>query len=297
MPLHDESGKVIGTFGISRDITKRKLAEIAVQRNQERMATVIATQQDVAMTDQELDATLLLIAERAQSLAQADAAAILLQRRGNARRPRMLRPTERVPELARSIRPAACSEKCLTAGAPIVRGEVESGELAISGFTASSLAAVPINYANKNVGVLCVVSSEPNMFDERDAESLQLLAEIVTSAMGQDELKRTRRNRSTSPCTTASPGSPTAPSSATASVRRCSRPSATADASRSRSWTSTASRRSTTRSGTRVATKSSGRSAAACKTPCAQATPSPALAATSTAWCCRSKPTRPRPFT
>ncbi len=189
MPLHNESGTVIGTFGISRDITKRKLAEIAVQRNQERMATVIATQQDVAMTDQELDATLLLIAERAQSLAQADAAAILLSDEGRlAFRAGLGRLSEYGAfELDR---PRGLLGDCLNDGIPIVRGELGPDELGIRGFTAGSLAAVPINYAKKNVGVLCVASSELEMFDEHDAESLQLLAEIVTSAMGQDELRR-----------------------------------------------------------------------------------------------------------
>ena len=189
MPLRDESGKVIGTFGISRDITKRKLAEIEVQRNQERMATVIATQQDVAMTDQELEATLLLVAERAQSLAKADAAAILLLDedalafRAGSGRLSEYGALELDP-------PRGLLADCLNEGIPIVRGELEARELAIPGFTTSSLAAVPINYAKKNVGVLCVASNEPNMFDERDSESLQLLAAVVTAAMGQDELKR-----------------------------------------------------------------------------------------------------------
>ena len=189
MPLRDESGTVIGTFGVSRDITKRKLAEIEVQRNQERMATVIATQQDVAMTDQELEATLLLIAERAQSLAKADAAAILLLNedalafRAGSGRLSEYGALELDP-------PRGLLGDCLSDGIPIVRGELESRELGIPGFTSSSLATVPINYAKKNVGVLCVASNEPNTFDERDSESLQLLAAVVTAAMGQDELKR-----------------------------------------------------------------------------------------------------------
>ncbi len=189
MPLSDESGKVIGTFGISRDITKRKLAEIAVQRNQERMATVIATQQDVAMTEQELEATLLLIAERAQILAKADAAGILLL---DEEELAFRAGSGRLSEYGALVLdpPGGLLGNCLSEGTPIIRGEVESRELAIPGFTARSLAVVPINYAQKNVGVLCVASDEPNKFDESDSESLQLLAVVVTAAMGQDELKR-----------------------------------------------------------------------------------------------------------
>jgi len=35
IPLHDKSGKIIGTFGISKDITKRKRAEVALQKAKE----------------------------------------------------------------------------------------------------------------------------------------------------------------------------------------------------------------------------------------------------------------------
>ncbi len=189
MPLSDESGTVIGTFGISRDITKRKLAEIAVQRNQERMATVIATQQDVAMTEQGLEETLLLVAERAQILAKADAAGILLL---DEEELAFRAGSGRLSEYGTLVLdpPGGLLGNCLSEGIPILRGEVEPRELAIPGFTARSLATVPINYAQKNVGVLCVASNEPNKFDERDSESLQLLAVVVTAAMGQDELKR-----------------------------------------------------------------------------------------------------------
>jgi len=189
MPLSDESGTVIGTFGISRDITKRKLAEIAVARNQERMSTVIATQQDVAMTEQGLEETLLLVAERAQILAKADAAGILLL---DEEELAFRAGSGRLSEYGTLVLdpPGGLLGNCLSEGIPIVRGEVEPRELAIPGFTARSLATVPINYAQKNVGVLCVASNEPNKFDERDSESLQLLAVVVTAAMGQDELKR-----------------------------------------------------------------------------------------------------------
>ncbi len=40
MPLRDSGGHVIGTFGISRDITERKEAQIALQQSEERLATI-----------------------------------------------------------------------------------------------------------------------------------------------------------------------------------------------------------------------------------------------------------------
>ena len=40
LPLHDKDGSIIGTFGISRDITKRKLAENELSQEQYLMRTL-----------------------------------------------------------------------------------------------------------------------------------------------------------------------------------------------------------------------------------------------------------------
>jgi PAS domain S-box-containing protein len=78
MPLRGPDGTIIGTFGISRDITKRKLAQEAVERQHQRMATIIATQRDVATDASELAMALKIVAERAQQLSRAEAAVLLL---------------------------------------------------------------------------------------------------------------------------------------------------------------------------------------------------------------------------
>jgi PAS domain S-box-containing protein len=46
MPLHDQQGQITGTFGVSRDITKRRQAEDALRESEERTRSIINTAND-----------------------------------------------------------------------------------------------------------------------------------------------------------------------------------------------------------------------------------------------------------
>src|SRR5208283_4028636 len=43
IPFRDAQGEIVGTFGISRDITERKLGEHALQKSEEKFRRVIET--------------------------------------------------------------------------------------------------------------------------------------------------------------------------------------------------------------------------------------------------------------
>jgi diguanylate cyclase (GGDEF)-like protein/PAS domain S-box-containing protein len=187
MPLRGPDGEIIGTFGISRDITKRKLAQLAFQRQQERMATVIATQRDVAMEASELPTALKIVVERAQQLARAEAAVLLLIEGGDL----VVRSCSGCVDcLGLRLEDAGLFGDCLASMAPLCRSNLMPEDVPLPGISAQSIAAVPIRYNGRLVGVLGVVSSAANAFEDGDVESLQLLGVVITSAMGQDELRK-----------------------------------------------------------------------------------------------------------
>ncbi|MGZ4461316.1 MAG: EAL domain-containing protein [Gaiellaceae bacterium] len=187
MPLRDQHGEVIGTFGISRDITKRKLAEFAFQRQQQRMATIIETQRDVAVEVGELPAALRIVAERAQQLARAEAAVLLLREGGDL----VVRSCSGTLDcLGLRLESAGLFGDCLAQAAPLCRTGLEPEDVPLPGSAAVSIAAVPIRYNNGLVGVLGVVSTAANAFEDGDVESLQLLGVVIASAMGQDDLRK-----------------------------------------------------------------------------------------------------------
>jgi diguanylate cyclase (GGDEF)-like protein/PAS domain S-box-containing protein len=191
MPLRNRAGETIGTFGISRDITSRKLAELAVQENQERMAALIAAQRDAAMRSGGLQPVLELMAERAQELTHAAGAALLL-----------LDEDELVVRAATGLLANARDQRLDPAASALgdwaqhglarrFDDAQEDPRIAAAALSpdARSVAVATIRHEGRTAALLLVVQPEPAKFRPEDAESLELLSVVVTAAIGQDELR------------------------------------------------------------------------------------------------------------
>jgi diguanylate cyclase (GGDEF)-like protein/PAS domain S-box-containing protein len=192
MPLRNRSGETIGTFGISRDITARKLAEQAVHENQERMAALIAAQRDAAMSSGALQNTLELMADRAQALTHAAGAALLLL---DEEQQLVVRAATGLLAAARDrkLDPATSAlgswmEQGLPRRFDDTQEQAEVAAAALS-VEARSVAVAPIRHEGRVAALLLVVQPEPGKFSDEDVESLELLSVVVTAAIGQDELR------------------------------------------------------------------------------------------------------------
>ncbi|MGZ4384221.1 MAG: sensor domain-containing protein, partial [Gaiellaceae bacterium] len=190
MPLRDEQGAIIGTYGISRDITKRKRAEAVIQENQERMAAVIETQSDVAMSELELEAILQLAVARTQALAHADGAAVLLVDGDDL----VVRAASGIASSQVGIHIPTGSgiySRWLAEGVPQrsddLRADSELAESVerrlIERGGARSLVGVPLQHASETVGLLQVVAKQTHRFAEKDVDSLRLLAVVLSAAL------------------------------------------------------------------------------------------------------------------
>ena len=190
LPLRDEKGKIIGTYGISRDITKRKRAEMAIQENQERMAAVMATQRDVAMSDLDLDALLGLVVARTQELARGDGAAALLVDGEDL----VVRAASGIASSQEGIHIPIASgifSKWLAEGVAQRLDDLQAdSKLAesverrlIERGGARSLVCVPLQHGQKTVGLLLVVAKRTHSFAEKDVDSLRLLAVVISAAL------------------------------------------------------------------------------------------------------------------
>jgi diguanylate cyclase (GGDEF)-like protein/PAS domain S-box-containing protein len=191
MPLKNRHGETIGTFGISRDITARKLAEQAVQENQQRMAALIAAQRDAAMSSGTLQTTLELMADRAQKLTHAAGAALLFLEEGVL----VARAATGLLADARDLRldpGASALGEWLEQGLPRCFDDAQE-EAAVAAAALSpqarSLMVVPIRHEGRVAALLLAVQPEPAVFRPEDVESLELLSVVVTAAIGQDELR------------------------------------------------------------------------------------------------------------
>lgn len=186
LAAYDSQERSIGHYCFMKDITDRKQAEASLQQEFQRLAVVIATQQEIALCHPNLDAVMAVIAKRTQDLTGADGAVI-----------EILEGDELVYRAASGIATGyiglrmkvgtSLSGKCIATGQIMLCEDSETDarvdRAACQRIGIRSLVVVPLFYQDDRVGVLKVVSARPCAFTESDIHTLQLMAGFLASSL------------------------------------------------------------------------------------------------------------------
>jgi len=182
-PLRAQGGRQIGYLGTEFDITERKLAEESLRQDAELFQAVVEVQQAVAGAGLDSAAVMQVIADRSQRLTGASGA-VIEDIEGDDLVPRV-HVGLKAPRLKLSD---SLSGLCVRTGELQRSNDVNSDarieHTAYQQLGVRSLLVVPLKHEQQIVGVLKVVSTQPDAFTDRDAQALRLLGGLMGAALG-----------------------------------------------------------------------------------------------------------------
>ncbi|MBN1811622.1 MAG: GAF domain-containing protein [Anaerolineae bacterium] len=190
MPLRDEAGRIIGTFGISSDVTARKQAELALERRAVQLQTVAEVGREAAAildVRQLLNRTVNLVSEgfgfyHAGIFLLDDLKQYAVLRAASSEGgQRMLERGHSLPVGQVGIVGSAAA-----ANEPYVALDVGEDAVFFDNpdlpETRSEM-ALPLSIRGEAIGVLDVQSEEPSAFTEEDVATLRILADQLAVAI------------------------------------------------------------------------------------------------------------------
>jgi PAS domain S-box-containing protein len=196
-PYRDAQGEIIGTIGISRDITERKQGEQRVE-----VLSELGHRLNTAASPAEAGE---IIAEVADALFGWDAATLDLHSHDNGlmtailamdtvegRRVCCTSECDQQP-------PSALARQVLEKGARLVLRDdpaqpvPELNRIGDKSRPSASLMFVPISEGSRNIGVLSIQSYRPNAYTPADLKMLQLLADYCGGALNRIQTESLRR--------------------------------------------------------------------------------------------------------
>ncbi len=167
LPLRDGAGRIVGTFGLTRDVTRRKEAEEEVARQARRLARIVETQRDVAAAALTVEQAMTLVCERVQELTGAGGAAVMLRDRD---------------VLAQRVATGFLAGSTLELADGSAGGDVPA---AWRGAGIRSLIRAPLVHGGTEVGLVVVASKDLDAFRDDDLKALELLTGVVAAALSQ----------------------------------------------------------------------------------------------------------------
>ena len=184
--VKDADGVPLHYISQIQDVEERKQAESALHEDTERLAAIISTQRAIAMAEPDQKSVMNLIIERSRELTGADGAVV-----------EMIDGEELVYHAASGVAQdyvglrlqvsSSISGECVRRK-EILRSDdteadprVDQGAIRQTG--ARSMIVVPLYHRQEIVGVLKVFSTRTQAFNNRDVDTLQLMAGLIAAAM------------------------------------------------------------------------------------------------------------------
>ena len=180
-----------------RDVTKRKRNEERLRSSLTRLHEIVQTQQEISTLELDPDAITATIVARAQRLAGADGAAVQWFEDGQS----ILRHGSGIAARhvgLRISRDASLASLAAVTGEPVYASDTQADprvdRRAAEQLGARSLICAPLYRDSQVVGVLSILGSSPDAFDEVAIETTRLMAEFVSSVLrNSNELEQRRQ--------------------------------------------------------------------------------------------------------
>jgi PAS domain S-box-containing protein len=180
-PFHDDFGQLAGAVNALVDISERK-------RSEDLLASVVATQQEIATSELDLSAVMQMIAGRAERLTQA-AGAVVEIADGDEMVYRAATGSAAASVGTRLRIDTSLSGLCVQTGQVLRCDDAEADSRvdreACRKVGVRSMVVVPLHHQRRVVGVLKVLSPSARAFGDADCRVLQLMSGLLAAALSR----------------------------------------------------------------------------------------------------------------
>ena len=189
----DDGAPTRSAIAIFEDISERKLAELALRQQTDRLSQIVDIQRDIAAADLDLGAVMTLVCERTEKLVGCDRAVVMVVQGDRlvfgAEAGIVTDSRASTEELKRSglAVTGSLTGWALVRNESILCNDMQHDSRADREICRRdgicSMIIVPLRHGETPIGVLQIVGTRVNMFEDEDLRTIELLSVVLSAAM------------------------------------------------------------------------------------------------------------------
>ena len=189
----DDGAPTRSAIAIFEDISERKLAELALRQQTDRLSQIVDIQRDIAAADLDLGAVMTLVCERTEKLVGCDRAVVMVVQGDRlvfgAEAGIVTDSRASTEELKRSglAVTGSLTGWALARNESILCNDMQHDSRADREICRRdgicSMIIVPLRHGETPIGVLQIVGTRVNMFEDEDLRTIELLSVVLSAAM------------------------------------------------------------------------------------------------------------------